>query len=70
MGMRGSSRLQRVGGRESGLPSGEEGGVIVGIARGGVNIATFGDGDRFHLGENEGWEEGLYRSNELTREKA
>ena len=29
MGIRGSSGLQRVGGSESGAPSGEEGGVIV-----------------------------------------
>ena len=28
-----------------------------------------GDGERFRLGENEGWEEGSYRSNELTGEK-
>ena len=52
--MWGSSRLQRVGGRESGLPSGEEGGVIVEMTGGGVGMAIFEDRERFRPGENEG----------------
>ena len=67
--MWGSSRLQRVGGRESGLPSGDKGGVIVEMTGGGVSTASLGDGERFCLGENEGWEEGSYRLSELTGEK-
>ena len=47
-------------------PRGEEGGVKV-VGR--VGSAMSGDGERFHLGENEGQEEGSYRSNKLTREK-
>ena len=56
-----------MGGSESGCPRGEEGGVIV-IRE--VSSAMLRDGERFHPGENEGREEGSYRSNELTREKA
>ena len=67
MGIQGSSGLQRVGGSESGAPSGEYGGVIVIGERTGSTM--FGDGEIFHPGENEGWEEGSYRSNELTGEK-
>ena len=67
MGTWGSSGLQRVGGSKSGALSGEDRGVIVIGGRMGSTI--FGGGERFHLGENEGWEEGLYRSNELTGEK-
>ena len=66
MGIRGSSEFQRVGGSESGGPRGEEGGVIV---IGGVGSAMSRDWERFHPGENEGREEGSYRSNELTREQ-
>ena len=67
MGTRGPSGLQRVGGSESGALSGEDGGVIV--IGGRTGLTMFGGGERFCLGENEGWEEGLYRSNELTGEK-
>ena len=67
MGTRGSSGLQRVGGSELGVPRGEDGGVIV--AGGKMGSTMFGDGERFHLGENKGQEEGSYRSNESTREK-
>ena len=56
-----------MGGSESGALSGEDGGVIV--IGGRMSLTMFGDGERFHPGENEGWEEGLYRSNELTGEK-
>ena len=56
-----------MGGSESGEPSGEEGGVIV-IGRAGS--AMSGDGERFHPGENNGWEDRSYRSIELTGEKA
>ena len=66
MGIWGSSGLQRVGGSESGCPRGEEGGVIV---VGGAGSAMSRDRERFHPGENEGREEGSYRSNESTREK-
>ena len=53
------------------MPDGEEGGVNVEVTRGGgEGIATLGEGVRFCPGENEGWEEGLYRSSELTGEKA
>ena len=65
-GYTGSSGLQREGESESGCPRGEEGGVIV---IGGAGSAMSRDGERFHPGENEGQEEGSYRSNELTREK-
>ena len=34
-----------------------------------VGSAMSRDGERFHPGENEGREEGSYRSNELTEEK-
>ena len=67
MGMWGSSRLQRVGGSESGCPRGEDGGVMV--IGGRVGSTMFGDRERFHPGENEGQEERLYRSNKLTRER-
>ena len=67
MGTQGSSGLQRVGGSKSGAPRGEDRGVIVIGGRTGSTM--FGDGERFHLGENEGWEEGSYRSNKLTGEK-
>ena len=67
MGTRGSSGLQRVGGSVSGAPRGEDGGVIV--AGGKMGSTMFGDGERFHPGENEGREEGSYRSNESTGEK-
>ena len=66
MGIRGSSGLQRVGESESGCLRGEEGGVIV---IGGVGSVMSRDGERFRPGENEGREEGSYRSNELTGEK-
>ena len=66
MGIWGSSGLQRVGGSESMCPRGEEGGVMV-VRRAGSVMS--GDGERFRLGENEGREEGSYRSNELTGEK-
>ena len=66
MGIQGLSGLQRVGGSESGCPRGEEGGVIV---VGGVGSVMSRDGERFCPGENEGQEEGSYRSNKLTREK-
>ena len=68
MGIRGSSGLQRVGGRESRAPSREEGGVIVIGGRAGS--VMLGDGERFHPGENKGQEERSYRSNESTGEKA
>ena len=45
---------------------GEEGGVMV---VGMVGSAMSRDRERFHPGENEGWEEGSYRSNESTGEK-
>ena len=67
MGIWGSSGFQRVGGSKSGALRGEEGGVIV--VRGGAGSAMSRDGERFHPGENEGREEGLYRSNESTGEK-
>ena len=67
MGIQGSSGLQRVGGSELGAPSGEDGGVIVIGGRTGLTI--FGDGERFRPGENEGREEGSYRSNKSTGEK-
>ena len=66
MGIRGSSGLQRVGGSESMCPRGEEGGVKV-VGRAGSAMSR--DGERFRPGENEGREEGSYRSNESTREK-
>ena len=66
MGMRGSSGLQRVGGSESRCSRGEEGGVMV---DGRASSAISGDGERFHPGENEGREEGSYKSSELTGEK-
>ena len=67
MGIQGSSGLQRVGGSKSEAPRGEDGGVIV--IGGRMGMTMFGDRERFRLGENEGWEEGSYRSNELTGEK-
>ena len=67
MGIQGSSGLQRVGGSKSGALSREDGGVIVTGGR--TGLMMFGDGERFHLGENEGREEGSYRSNESTGEK-
>ena len=66
-GYTGSSGLQRVEGSKLGAPSREGGGVIV--IGGGMGLMMFGDGERFHPGENEGWEEGSYRSNESTGEK-
>ena len=69
MGIQGSSEIQRVGGSESGCPRGEEGGVMVGTTGGGEGSAISGEGERFRLGENEGREEGSYRSSESTREK-
>ena len=66
MGIRGSSGLQRVGGSESMCLRGEEGGVMV-VGRAGSAISR--DGERFRPGENEGREEGSYRSSESTREK-
>ena len=69
MGIWGSSEFQRVGGSESGCPRGDEGGVMVEATEGGEGLATSGDGERFHPGENKGWEEGSYRSNKLTGEK-
>ena len=56
-----------MGGSESMCLRGEEGGVMV-VGR--TSSATVGDGERFHPGENDGREEGSYRSNESTREKA
>ena len=67
MGIWGSSGLQRVGGSESGALSREDRGVIV--VGGRMGSMMFGDRERFCLGENEGREEGSYRSNELTGEK-
>ena len=67
MGMQGFSRLQRVGGSESGCLRGEDGGVMVIGER--VGTTMFGDGERFHPGENEGREGGSYRSHESTGEK-
>ena len=49
-----------------GLPRGEEGGVMV-VGRAGSAIS--GDRERFHPGENEGQEEGSYRSSESIGEK-
>ena len=66
MGIRGSSGLQSVGGSESRCSSGEEGGVMV---DGRAGSAISGDGERFRPGENEGREEGSYRSSESTGEK-
>ena len=59
-------RAPESGGHESGCLRGEEGGVMV---IGGAGWAMSRDGERVHPGENEGWEEGLYRSNESTGEK-
>ena len=56
-----------MGGSELGAPSGEDRGVIV--TGGKMGSTMFGDGERFHPGENEGRKEGSYRSNKLTREK-
>ena len=66
MGIRGLSGLQRGGGSESMCPKGEEGGVKV-VGR--VGSVMSRDGERYRLGENEGREEGSYRSNESTGEK-
>ena len=43
------------------------GGVIAGGGR--MGSVMTGDGERFCPGENEGGEEGLYKSSDLTREK-
>ena len=67
MGTRGSSGLQRVERSESGALRGEDGGVIV--IGGRMGSTMFGDRERFHLGENKGWEEGSHRSNKSTGEK-
>ena len=67
MGIQGSSGLQRVGGSELGAPSREDRGVIVIGGRTGSTM--FGDRERFHPGENEGQEEGSYRSNKSTGQK-
>ena len=67
MGTQGSLGLQRVGESKLGAPRGEDGGVVV--IGGRTGLTMFGVGERFCLGENEGREEGSYRSNELTREK-
>ena len=69
MGIQGLSEFQRVGGSESGCPRGDEGGVMVGTTGGGEGLAISGEGERFRLGENKGWEEGLYRSSKSTGEK-
>ena len=69
MGIQGSSEFQRVEGSKLGCPRGEEGGVMVEVTGGGEGSAISGDGERFRPGENEGQEEGSYRSNESTREK-
>ena len=58
-----------MGGSESGCPRGVEGGVIVEAIGGREGSAISGDGERFRLGENEGQEEGSYRSSESTGEK-
>ena len=55
-----------MGGSESGWPKGEEGGVMV---DGRTGSAMSGEGERFRPGENEGREEGSYRSSESTGEK-
>ena len=55
-----------MGGSESMCLRGEEGGVMVVRRAGSVKSR---DGERFRPGENEGWEEGSYRSNESTGEK-
>ena len=55
-----------MGGSESMCPRGEEGGVMV-VGRAGSVMSR--DRERFRPGENEGQEEGSYRSNELTGEK-
>ena len=55
-----------MGGSESMCPRREEGEVMV-VRRAGSAMSR--DGERFHPGENEGREEGSYRSNELTGEK-
>ena len=57
-----------MGGRELGASRGENEGVIVVIGER-MGLTMFGDGERFRPGENEGQEEGSYRSNELTGEK-
>ena len=66
MGIWGSSGLQSVGGSESRCSSGEEGGVMV-VGR--VGSVMSGDGERLRPGENEGREEGSYRSSKSTGEK-
>ena len=66
MGIWGLSGFQRVGGSKSGCPRGDEGGVMV-VGRAGSAMLRVGE--RFRPGENEGWEEGSYRSNESTGEK-
>ena len=42
-----------MGGRESGLPSGEEGGVIVEVTGGGVGAATSGTGKDYVQGRTK-----------------
>ena len=69
-GTHGSLGLQRVQGRELGLPGGEEGGVSLEVTGGGVGPMMSGEGERLQLRENEGWEERSYRSNKLMGEKA
>ena len=55
-----------MGGSESRCSRGEEGGVMV---DGRVGSAISRDGERLHPGENEGREEGSYKSSESTGEK-
>ena len=55
-----------MGGSESMCPRGEEGGVME-VGKAGSAMSR--DGERFHPGENEGQEEGSYRSNKSTGEK-
>ena len=53
-----------MGGRESRLPRGEEGGVSIEVAGGGISTVTLRDRERFRPGENEGWDKGSYRSSD------
>ena len=55
-----------MGGSESMCLRGEEGGVMV-VGRAGSAMSR--NGERFRPGENEGREEGSYRSSESTGEK-
>ena len=66
-GYTGVLRTPESGGKQVGAPSGEDGGVIVSGGR--MGSTMFGDGERFRPRENEGQEEGLYRSNKSTGEK-